>query len=140
MLIKNDNIARPGTELSRERNIGTRSVWHKLTHQTDSGSANAFRAGGSRMGTESPNDIDRASIEEHAQRTTEQTALRKVRKTLDHIEAEEERERRMRRYVVAVCVVLALIGAWFISGLLFGDRGMPKQPPMKVPATLPPRQ
>ena len=38
---------------------------------------------------ELPNDIDRAAIEEHAQRTVEQTALRKVRKTLDQIEQAE---------------------------------------------------
>jgi len=38
------------------------------------------------VGIETPNDIDRAAIEEHAQRTVEQTALRKVRRTLDEIE------------------------------------------------------
>ncbi|MBK5105421.1 MAG: hypothetical protein JJE42_14325, partial [Burkholderiales bacterium] len=46
------------------------------------------------MGIETPNDIERAAIEEHAQRTAEQTALRKVRKTLDGIEAAEAGRRR----------------------------------------------
>ena len=92
------------------------------------------------MGLESPNDIDRAAIEEHAQRTTERAALRKVRKTLDGIEADEASERHALRYVLIVCVLLALLGIWFFSDLIFGERGMPKQPPMQVPATLPQKQ
>ena len=97
------------------------------------------------MSTESPNaktpyDSERAAIEEHAQRTTEQTALRKVRKTLDRIEESEAGERRALRYVLVACALLALVGLWFSWGLIFGGSEMPKQPPMKVPATLPQKQ
>lgn len=92
------------------------------------------------MGPEIPNDIDRAAIEEHAQRTAEQTALRKVRNTLDRIEEAETRERQSLRYVLILCAILAVLGVWFFSGLLFGDRGPPKQPPMQVPEKVQPRQ
>ena len=67
------------------------------------------------MGIETPNDIDRAAIEEHAQRTVEQTALRKVRKTLDKIEEAEAAGRRTLRYVLIACAILAVIGAWFLG-------------------------
>jgi hypothetical protein len=92
------------------------------------------------MGPEIPNDIDRAAIEEHAQRTAEQTALRKVRNTLDRLEQVETRERQILRYVLILCALLAVLGVWFFSGLIFGDRSMPKQPPMKVPDKVQPRQ
>ncbi len=88
------------------------------------------------MGAEAPKDIDRAAIEEHAQRTVEQAALRKVRKTLDEIEQAEIAERRRLRYVLIVCTLLAVLGAWFFWRLIFGASDLPKQPPMKVPATL----
>ncbi len=84
---------------------------------------------------EEPRDIDQAAIQEHARRTVEQTALRKVRKTLDEIEQTQTVERRALRKIVIVCVILALLGAWFYWGLIFGDRGMPKQTPLQVPGT-----
>jgi len=88
------------------------------------------------MGAETPNDIDRAAIEEHAQRTTEQTALRKVRKTLDKIEQAEIAERRILRRILIVCGILAVLGAWFFWWLIFSGGDMPKAPPMKVPGAL----
>ena len=89
------------------------------------------------MGIETPNDIDRAAIEEHAQRTVEQTALRKVRKTLDKIEEAEAARRRTLRYVLIACAILAVIGAWFFWGLIFSGRDLPKAPPMKVLSAVP---
>jgi hypothetical protein len=89
---------------------------------------------------EIPNDIDRAAIEEHAQRTVEQTALRKVRKTLDKIEEAEVAGRRTLRYVLIACVILAVLGAWFFGGLIFSGRDSPIVPPMKIPSTLPQQQ
>jgi hypothetical protein len=86
---------------------------------------------------EMPNDIDRAAIEEHAQRTVEQTALRKVRKTLDQIEEAEAAGRRTLRYVLIACALLAVLGAWFFWGLIFSGSDLPKDPPMQVPGTLP---
>ena len=91
------------------------------------------------MGSEAPNDIDRAEIEAHAQRTVEQTALRKVRKALDDIEHTEAVRRRTLRYALIACALLALFGVLYFGGLIFGDRGAPKSPPMKVPSTLPQR-
>ena len=92
------------------------------------------------MGIESPNDIDRASIEEHAQRTVEQTALRKVRKTLDNIEETEADQRRSLRKILVFCAVLLALGIWFFWWLIVSDRGVPKQPPMQVPGTLQQKQ
>jgi len=88
------------------------------------------------MSAEPPEDIDRAAIEAHARRTVEQTALRKVRKALDAIENAEDARRRSLRKVLIVCALLAAIGAWFLWGLIFGGGGVPKTPPMQVPATL----
>ena len=86
---------------------------------------------------EIPDDIDRAAIEAHAQRTVEQTALRKVRKTIDKIEQAEAAGRRMLRYTLMACAILALLGAWFFWGLIFSGRDLPKGPPMKVPSAVP---
>lgn len=91
------------------------------------------------MGIETPNDIDRAAIEEHAQRTVEQIALRKVRKTLDKIEEAEAAGRRLLRYALIACAILAVLGAWFFWGLLFSGRDLPKDPPIKVPSAVPQR-
>jgi|GEM_PF-1961738 len=85
------------------------------------------------MSIEPPNDIDRAAIEEQAQRTVEQAALRKVRKTLDRIDAADAAGRRALRYALIVCALLAGFAAWLFWGLLFGGGDMPKQPPMKIP-------
>ena len=89
---------------------------------------------------EPPQDIDHAAIEEHAQRTVEQTALRKVRKTLDEIERAQAAERRTLRKILVVCALLALLGAWLSWELVFSDRGMPKQQSMEIPPTLQPRR
>ena len=89
---------------------------------------------------EIPNDIDRAAIEEHAQRTVERTALRKVRKTLDKIEEAEAARRRTLRYTLIACAILAVLGAWFFLGLMFSGRDLPQGPPMKIPNTLPQRR
>lgn len=86
---------------------------------------------------EIPNDIDRAAIEEHAQRTVERTALRKVRKTLDRIERAEAAGRRTLRYALIACALLAVVGAWFFWGFIFSGSDLPKGPPMKIPGTLP---
>ena len=85
------------------------------------------------MAAETPNDIDRVAIAEHARHTAEQAALRKVRKTLDEIEQSDVDQRRALRKILFVCAILAAIGIWMVWGLMFGDRGMPKQPPLKVP-------
>jgi len=92
------------------------------------------------MSSETPKDPDREAIEEHAQRTAEQTALRKVRKTLDGIEAAELVQRRNLRRILIVCAILAALGAWLSWELVFSDKGMPKKTPMKIPATLQKKQ
>ncbi len=92
------------------------------------------------MSAETPDDIDRAAIEEHAQRTAEQTALRKVRKTLDRIDQARAAERRTLRRVLIVCGILALLGAGLLWELVFSGRDFSKAPRFQVPSTLPQRQ
>lgn len=92
------------------------------------------------MSIETPKDIDRAAIEEHALRMVEQTALRKVRKALERIEQAETAERRSLRKVLIVCAVLAVLGVGFVWWLIFSGRGLPKQPPLKVPGALQQKQ
>jgi len=82
---------------------------------------------------EIPNDIDRAAIEEFAQRTVERTALRKVRKTLDEIEQAEAAGRRALRYVLFACAILAVIAALSFWGLIWSGRDLRQDAPLKVP-------
>ena len=89
------------------------------------------------MATEIPNDIDRAAIEEHAQRTVERAALRKVRKTLDEIQdAETARRRTLHRTLIA-CAILLAFGAWGLWELMFGGRDFAQGSPIEIPSTLP---
>lgn len=88
------------------------------------------------MSAENPSSLDRAAIEEHAQRTVEQAALRKVRRTLDRIEQEESAERRTLRKLLLVCALLLVLGGWLIWEIVVSDRGMPKPPPLQVPQKL----
>lgn len=92
------------------------------------------------MASETPNGIDRAAIEAHAQRTTEQTALRKVRKALDKIEEAELAERRILRKILMVCASLAVLAVWLFCWIVFSGGDIPKQPPMTVPHALQQRQ
>jgi type VI protein secretion system component VasF len=85
------------------------------------------------MSAEPSNDPDRAAIEAHAQRTVEQTALRKVRKALDRMEEADARRRRMLRKALMLCALLAVLGVWYFWELVFGGDDPPKDPPLKVP-------
>ncbi len=90
------------------------------------------------MGAETPNDIDRAEIEAHAQHTAEQIALRKVRRALDSIEEEDQRQRRVLRNVLIICAILIALAVWFAWGLVAGG-DMPRQPPMQIPEKVQPK-
>jgi hypothetical protein len=60
------------------------------------------------------------AIDDNIQRTVERTALRKVRRLLDALQAEEESDRRLRRIVYIVGAALALLLIWFVAGLVSG--------------------
>jgi len=92
------------------------------------------------MSSETPEESERAQIEAHAQRIAEQTALRKVRKLLDSIGESEAVKRRTLRKVLALCAILAVLGAWLVWVLLFGDKTISRQPPMQIPDKVQPRQ
>ncbi|MDO8624465.1 MAG: MBL fold metallo-hydrolase [Candidatus Diapherotrites archaeon] len=61
-------------------------------------------------------------------------------KQMSIFEAAEVAKRRTLRTVLIACAILAVLGAWFFWGLIFGGRDLPKQPPMKVPGTLQQKQ
>jgi len=92
------------------------------------------------MSTESPDNIDRAAIAEHAQRTVERSALRKVRKALDGIERAAARQRRLLRSVLLACAALVVLGAWLIWALIFAGREPPAGPGVELPAAAKPKQ
>lgn len=77
-------------------------------------------------------DIDRAAIEAHAQHLVEQTALRKVRKTLDEIKQAEAGERRILRKVLLACAIFVALGLGLFGWLLWSGSDLPKEAPMKL--------
>ena len=61
------------------------------------------------MPPETPRSSQPAVTGAAAQRTAEQAALRKVREELDHLAAQEARQRKLIRTLVLVAVVVFLI-------------------------------
>ena len=92
------------------------------------------------MGSQPPEDIDRAAIAENAQRTVERSALRKVRKTLDGIERAEADKRKLLRNALLACAALVLVGAWLVWTLIFSGREPPAGPGIELPAAARPKQ
>ena len=58
---------------------------------------------------ETPRNVDRAAVDAAAQRTAEQAALRNVRRELDHLVAQEARQRKLNRTIVIVAAVVFLV-------------------------------
>ena len=87
------------------------------------------------MNPEASDDIDRTAIAEHAQRTVERVALRKIRKGLDDIDNSQKEQRRALRIVLIVCAVLVALGSWYLWGVF--ATGVPKSPPVDVKALRP---
>jgi len=83
--------------------------------------------------------MGRSAKEEEAQREAERTALRKVRKALDGIEAGEAEQRRWRRTVLVVSAVLLVLGASLLLGLFFAGKDVPRGSPIQVPEKISPK-
>jgi hypothetical protein len=80
---------------------------------------------------------DKNAIAENIQRTVERTALRKVRKLVDELDAEESAKYRLEKRALIIAVVAGTLATvWLVSGLLVSDekfeRGQPVQLPDKV--------
>jgi fatty acid desaturase len=86
------------------------------------------------MATDPGDGPDRAANAGNAQRTAERSALRKVRKALDRIEADRARERRWLRNTLIACAMLLGFGALMMWGIFSG--GPPRQdgPAVHMPA------
>lgn len=82
--------------------------------------------------------MERDVKEEEAQREAERDALRKVRKTLDGIEAGESEQRRWRNTIVVVSVVLFILGAAVLLGLYFAAKEVPRGAPIDLPKKISP--
>jgi flagellar basal body-associated protein FliL len=86
---------------------------------------------------ETPGNIDRAAIDQAAQRTAEQAALRKVRKQLDVMEASDARQRRTIR-IIAIVGIAAIAGVVLVMWLMLSShrdslRGAPVEIPRSAP-------
>lgn len=81
----------------------------------------------------SPNDIDRAAIEDAAQRTAEQAALRKVRRQLDQFEAGEARQRRVIRIIALAGVAAILCVVLVVWYMLSSNRDLLRGTPIEIP-------
>ena len=69
------------------------------------------------MPPNTPPDIQGKIDEVRAQRKAEQNALRNVRKELDHLEAQDARQRKLNRtlaIVAAIVLPVLLIAAWLL--------------------------
>jgi hypothetical protein len=84
--------------------------------------------------------MERGVKDEEAQREAERSALRKVRKALDGIEAGEDEQRRWRKTVVAVSVVLFILGAALLLALFFAGKAVPRDAPIQVPGKVIPKE
>jgi len=82
---------------------------------------------------ETSRSVDRAAIDQAAQRTAEQAALRKVRKQLDVMGASDARQRRIIR-IVAFAGIIAILGViavlWY---MLSSHRDPLRGTPVEIP-------
>lgn len=85
------------------------------------------------MSSEKPNDLDRAAIEETAQREAERAALRKVRKKLDNIEQGDARQRRILGIVLVAGAVVILVLAVVVWQMISRNRELRSGPPVEIP-------
>ena len=85
---------------------------------------------------ETPRNVDRAAIDQAAQRTAEQAALRKIRKQLDVMGASDARQRRIIR-IVAFTGIIAILGViavlWF---MLSSHRDPLRGTPVEIPKSV----
>ena len=79
---------------------------------------------------------DRAAIEEAAQRTAEQTALRKVRKSQDSSEAAEARRRTIVRRIALVGVLVVVAVMLVVWAMLSANREQLRGAPVQIPGTV----
>ncbi|MBI2752948.1 MAG: hypothetical protein HYX46_05485 [Betaproteobacteria bacterium] len=87
------------------------------------------------MSSEKPIDVDRAAIEEAAQREAERAALRKVRKQLDTMEQGVVKERKILRTVLVLGVIVVLVLAVVVWQMISRNRDL-RGPPVEIPRTI----
>ena len=85
----------------------------------------------------SESDLDKNAMADNIERTVQRTALRKVRKLADELNAEEVAKNRLgRRALIIATIVCSVIMVWFVTSLIASDekfgRGQSVQLPDKV--------
>jgi hypothetical protein len=85
----------------------------------------------------SESDLHKNAIADNIERTVQRTALRKVRKLADALNAEEAAKKRLEtRALIIAAIVCSVIMVWFVAGLIASDekfeRGQSVQLPDKV--------
>jgi hypothetical protein len=82
-------------------------------------------------------DTHKNEIADNVKRTVERVALRKARKLVDNLEAEETAKYRLEKRALIIAVVVGTVAVvWFVSSLIASDekyeRGQALQLPDKV--------
>ncbi len=79
--------------------------------------------------------IDRNAIADNIDQTVKRTALRKVRKLVDNLDAEESGRKRLeRRALVIAAIVGILIVGWVALGAIQNDKQFARDQPVAIPA------
>ena len=87
------------------------------------------------MATES--GMDKNALTDNVQRTVERTALRKVRKLVDNLEAEEVDEHRLeKRALIIAAVVVTVCAVWFVLGAITNDQKYERGQKIQMPDTV----
>ena len=78
--------------------------------------------------------LDRNALNENIQRTVDRTALRKVRKLADELQAEDAaRQRAGKRALIITGVVVTGLAAWLVAGLIASDSKFERGQTVAVP-------
>ena len=77
---------------------------------------------------------DKSALSDNIQRTVERTALRKVRKLVDELDAEETAKHRLGRRALIIAVVVGTVAmVWLVSGLIASDEKYERGQSVRLP-------
>ena len=81
--------------------------------------------------------IDQNAIADNIQRTMQRTALRKVRKLTDELNAEEAAKSRLEKRALIIAVVAGtVVTMWLVSSLIASDEKFERGQSIQLPAKI----
>ena len=81
--------------------------------------------------------IDQNAIADNIERTVQRTALRKVRKLADELDAEEAAKSRLEKRALVIAVVAGtVIIMWLVSSLIASDEKFERGQSIQLPAKI----